>query len=130
MPLGHSAYPIALQTIVNALGSNRMPKSRIALLLNLVAPTRVGVYERLAERLELTILHGGMEGDRCSWRELPNEGASVRRVSGWQLLLTKSDRGREIDSWVLLMPGYVAELIREKPDANSSVELEETSTGR
>lgn len=52
------------------------------------------------------------------------------RASGWQVLLTRSDRGREIDNWVLHMPGYIAELIREKPDANSSVDLEETGTGR
>ena len=95
-----------------------MTKPRIALLVNLVAPTRVRVYERLATWVDLTILHGGMEGDRCSWTELPVEGASVRRVSGWQLLLTKSDRSRKIDNWFLhIEPGYIAELIREQPDA-------------
>jgi glycosyltransferase involved in cell wall biosynthesis len=95
-----------------------MTKPRIALLINLVAPTRVRVYERLATALDLIILHGEMESDRSSWEEMTVESARVRRVSGWQLSLTKSQRGEIFDHWFLhLEPGYITELIRERPDA-------------
>jgi glycosyltransferase involved in cell wall biosynthesis len=95
-----------------------MPKPRIALLINLVAPSRVGVYERLATALDLVILHGDMESDRGSWEEMTIESARVRRVSGWQLSLIKSQRGEIFDHWFLhIEPGYVTELIRERPDA-------------
>jgi glycosyltransferase involved in cell wall biosynthesis len=118
MPSGHSAYPIALQTSVNALGSNHMPKARIALLINLVAPARVGLYEHMAGWLDLAILHGGMESDRNLWGESRVQGACVRRVSGWQLSLDRSDRGQKIDHWFLhVEPGYIPELVRERPDA-------------
>jgi glycosyltransferase involved in cell wall biosynthesis len=95
-----------------------MSKPRIALLINLVAPSRVGVYERLAAALDLIILHGDMESDRSSWEEVTVESARVRRVSGWQFSLTKSQRGEIFDHWFLhLEPGYITELIRERPDA-------------
>ena len=95
-----------------------MSKPRIALLINLVAPSRVGVYERLATALDLIILHGDMESDRSSWEGVTVESARVRRVSGWQFSLTKSQRGEIFDHWFLhLEPGYITELIRERPDA-------------
>jgi glycosyltransferase involved in cell wall biosynthesis len=95
-----------------------MPKPKIAFLINLIAPSRVGVYERLATALDLIILHGGMESDRSSWEEVTVEAARVRRVSGWQLSLTKCEGGETFDHWFLhLEPGYITELIREQPDA-------------
>jgi glycosyltransferase involved in cell wall biosynthesis len=95
-----------------------MTKPRVAFLVNFVAPARVAVYERLAATLDLVILHGGMESNRTLWEEMPVEGASVRRVSGWQLSLDVSDRGQKIDHWYLhIEPGYITELVRERPDA-------------
>ena len=101
-----------------------MPKPKIALLVNLIAPSRVGVYERLAAALDLTILHGGMERNRDSWKEVKVEGACVRRVSGSPIILTKRNRGKAIDHWFLhLEPGYVTELIRGRPDAVITLEI-------
>lgn len=95
-----------------------MVKPRIALLINLVAPSRVGVYERLAAAWDLTILHGGMESDRGSWEEVTVESACVRRVSGWQLSMNKYEDGKVVDHWFLhLEPGYITELLRDRPDA-------------
>jgi len=94
------------------------PKLKIALQVNLVAPTRVALYERLAADMDLVILHGGMESDRSTWKELPVKGARVRRVRGWQLPLSKTDRGQKIDNWFLhIEPSYIVELLRERPDA-------------
>jgi glycosyltransferase involved in cell wall biosynthesis len=101
-----------------------MIKPKTALLVNLVAPSRVGGYERLAAALDLSILHGGMERNRDSWKELNVNGACVRRVSGWQMSMTKRDHGKEIDRWFLhLEPGYITELIRGRPDVVISFEM-------
>ncbi|HEY2645434.1 MAG TPA: glycosyltransferase [Candidatus Acidoferrales bacterium] len=95
-----------------------MPKPRIALLVNFIAPSRVAVYERLGTLLDLIILHGGPEKNRSSWNEITLEAARVRRVSGWQLSMTKRDKGKPIDHWFLhLEPGYIIELLRERPEA-------------
>jgi len=101
-----------------------MPKPRTALLVNLVAPARVGVYERLAQALDLVILHGGMEHNRASWKEVKVRGARARCVSGWQWLRTKRESGKAFDHRFLhLEPGYISELIRERPDAVISLEM-------
>ena len=91
-------------------------KSRIALLVNLVAPSRAGVYGHLAAALDLVILHGGMERNRKYWNNVEVNGVRGRRMAGWQLSLTK--RGAPFDHWFLhFEPGYIAGLIREHPDA-------------
>ena len=103
-----------------AIGSNPllMPKPRVALLVNLVAPSREGVYKHLAAALDLVILHGGMERNRNYWNKVQVNGACGRRMAGWQLSLTKREGGQAFDHWFLhLEPGYITELVREKPDA-------------
>ena len=101
-----------------------MPKPRIALLINLVAPSRVGVYERLAAAVELIILHGGTESNRGSWKKVEVKGASDRRIAGWLLSLTKREHGRVFDHWYLhIEPGYILELIRERPDGVITSEM-------
>jgi glycosyltransferase involved in cell wall biosynthesis len=101
-----------------------MPKPRIALLVNLIAPSRVGVYERLATALDLIILHGDMEHNRGSWKKLKVNGACNRRIAGWQLSLNKRERGEIFDRWFLhIEPGYITELLRERPDAVITFEM-------
>ncbi|HEY2645435.1 MAG TPA: glycosyltransferase family 4 protein [Candidatus Acidoferrales bacterium] len=95
-----------------------MPKPRIALLVNFIAPSRVGLYERLAASLDLTILHGDVEQNRYSWEKLKINGASDKRIIGWQFSLKKKERGEFFDYWFLhFEPGYIAELISKRPDA-------------
>jgi glycosyltransferase involved in cell wall biosynthesis len=101
-----------------------MPKPRIALLVNLIAPSRVALYERLAAALDLSILHGDMESNRDSWKQLKVNGASNRRIAGWQFSLDKREGGEIFDYWFLhLEPGYITELIRERPDAAITFEM-------
>ena len=71
-------------------------KPRIALLVNLVAPARVGVYSRLAEVFDLVILHGRMEQNRAFWDGKQIPGACLCRVWGWQLRLDKREQGQGI----------------------------------
>lgn len=95
-----------------------MPKPRTALLVNFVAPSRVRVYERIAAAMNLVILHGDVEYNRTSWKETKVNGASDKRVAGWQFSLNKRYRGKAIDRWfVHIEPGYISQLIRERPDA-------------
>lgn len=95
-----------------------MPKPRTALLVNFVAPNRVRVYERLAAAVDLIILHGDVECNRASWKETKVNGASDKRVAGWQFSLNKGRRGNAIDRWFLhIEPGYITQLVRERPDA-------------
>jgi glycosyltransferase involved in cell wall biosynthesis len=96
-----------------------MPKPKtVALLVNFVAPYRAGVYERLATALDLIILHADIEGNRPSWKEIKVKGARDKRVAGWQLRLSKRRRGEAVDHWFLhIEPGYITQLIRERPDA-------------
>src|SRR3981189_550273 len=101
-----------------------MVKPTITLLVNLVVPSRIGVYERVASALNLIILHGGMESNRDTWKEAHVHGACVRRVAGWQLPLTKRDNGKVIDHRYLhLEPGYITELVRRRPDAVITFEI-------
>src|ERR1700756_1321631 len=85
-----------------------MPKPRTALLVNLVAPSRVALYERLASALDLNILHGNMEANRGSWADVRVTGARSTRVAGWQLSMNKRISGRITDPWfVHIEPGYI-----------------------
>jgi glycosyltransferase involved in cell wall biosynthesis len=98
--------------------SPQMAKHKIALLINLIAPSREGVYERMAAAMDLTILHGDMERNRGSWKDVTVNGAASRRISGWQLSFQKRYQYKVIDHGFLhLEPGYITELIRERPDA-------------
>lgn len=95
-----------------------MPRPKTALLVNFVAPYRVRVYERLSAALDLLILHGDVECNRPSWKETKVKGARDKRVAGWQLQINKRRRGEGIVPWFLhIQPGYIAQLIRERPDA-------------
>lgn len=98
-------------------------KKKVFLLVNLVAPARIPVYTRLAERCDLSILHGKMEGNR-SWKELKVEGAEDGRVWGFHLTLDRRANGRVFDKWFLhIEPGYLFELFRRKPEAVITVEM-------
>jgi glycosyltransferase involved in cell wall biosynthesis len=101
-----------------------MRKPKIALLVNQISPSRVGVYERLASALNLIILHGEIEGNRDTWKTEKVNGASNRRIAGWQLSIDKHERGEIFDRWFLhLEPGYIIELIRERPDGVITFEM-------
>jgi glycosyltransferase involved in cell wall biosynthesis len=95
-------------------------KSRVALLINVIAPSRLGVYSGLAEHFELYIVHGGHEGHRRSWHELEKQipGAVVKEAWGWQLRAPRKASGRIIDhQHIHIRPGIIWNLLRIRPRA-------------
>ena len=98
--------------------ATRPPKPRLALLINLIAPGRVPVYEGLGEFFDLIVLHGGMESNRPTWKQVELKGVRSRRTWGFQFSLQKRNDGQIFDRWFLhVEPGYIFDLIRERPDA-------------
>jgi glycosyltransferase involved in cell wall biosynthesis len=94
-------------------------KMKLALLVNIIAPSRVALFAGLAEHFDLLILHGGMEANRDSWgdldKKLPN--ASVKRAWGWQLRIAKRVKGKFYDHRFLhITPGYIWHLLKFRPD--------------
>jgi glycosyltransferase involved in cell wall biosynthesis len=96
------------------------PKAKVALLLNMIAPARLGLYSFLAEQFDLLVLHGGTEANRDSWhnmdKELPN--AQVVRARGWQIQYGKKVSGVVFDQkFIHITPGFAWHLLRFQPDA-------------
>ncbi len=101
-----------------------MSKPTLAILVNLVAPTRIRLYEHLATAFDVHILHGAMEHNRRSWESPRVQGAEVRRVRGWQFQWTERINGRPFDSRFLHIElAYISELLRLRPDAVISLEM-------
>lgn len=104
-------------------------KKKVALLVNMIAPYRVPVYARLAEAFELSIFHGGMEGNRSSWQEdrLRVPGATTKRSWGFQVRLqpkASGSAGEVYDvQFVHLAPGYFLDLVRSAPEVVISNEM-------
>ena len=67
--------------------NNKTVRLKVALMVNIVAPSRVALYSGLAEHFNLLLLHGGTESNRESWddvgKKIPN--ADVRRAWGFQI---------------------------------------------
>ena len=98
-------------------------KPRVALLINLVSPYRRPVFARMAEQLNLTILHGAMECNR-PWRELPVPGTCDRTVAGWTLASMRRLHGSIYDQRFLhIEPGYIPALFRARPEAIVTTEI-------
>jgi glycosyltransferase involved in cell wall biosynthesis len=101
-------------------------KTRVALLLNIIAPSRLRLYSVLADHFDLLVLHGGAEANRDSWKglekALPN--AQVARAWGWQFHYAKKVAGEVFDEkFVHLAPGFALGLLRFRPDVVISNEM-------
>lgn len=95
-------------------------KTKVALLLNIIAPSRVRLYSLLADHFDLLILHGGTEANRDSWsnldRQLPN--ARVVRAWGWQMRHAKKMDGEVFDEkFIHITPGFASGLLKFRPQA-------------
>jgi glycosyltransferase involved in cell wall biosynthesis len=95
-------------------------KTKVALLLNIIAPSRIRLYSLLADHFDLLILHGGTEANRDSWsnldRQLPN--AQVVRAWGWQMRYAKKMDGEVFDEkFIHITPGFAWGLLRFRPQA-------------
>jgi glycosyltransferase involved in cell wall biosynthesis len=95
-------------------------KTKVALLLNIIAPSRIRLYSLLADHFDLLILHGGTEANRDSWsnldQQLPN--ARVVRAWGWQMRHAKKMDGEVFDEkFIHITPGFAWGLLRFRPQA-------------
>ena len=105
---------------------NPIPKKKLALLINIIAPARLGLYSYLAEHFDLLVLHGGTEANRDSWagleKQIPN--ARVVRAWGWQYRHLKKS-GKEVfdEKFIHFTPGFLTELLRFQPDVIISNEM-------
>ena len=102
------------------------PKLKLALLLNMISPARLGLYSALADEFDLMVLHGGREANRESWRDvekgLPH--ARVVRAWGWQIHHSKKLRGEAFDEkFIHVNPGFAWHLLRFNPDFVISNEM-------
>lgn len=98
-------------------------KRRVALLVNQISPYRIKLFQRLAEHFDLTILHGGMEGNRA-WKETAVEGAHSRKVAGWTLVFKQREEGKVFDRrYVHVEPGYITDLLLLRPEAIITSEI-------
>jgi glycosyltransferase involved in cell wall biosynthesis len=101
-------------------------KTKLALLMNIISPVRLGLYSILADQFDLMLLHGGMEANRDSWSgvEKTLANAQVVRAWGWQIHYVKKVRGEAFDEkFIHLTPGFAWHLLRFRPDVVISNEM-------
>jgi glycosyltransferase involved in cell wall biosynthesis len=101
-------------------------KTKLALLVNTIAPSRLRIFSILADQFDLLILHGGKESNRDTWRNLeraiPN--ARVVKAWGWQIRLEKKVQGEAFDTkFIHITPGFAWHLLHFRPQAVLSNEM-------
>jgi glycosyltransferase involved in cell wall biosynthesis len=106
--------------------NNKTERLKVALMVNIVAPSRVALYSGLAEHFNLLLLHGGTENNRESWedvgKKIPN--ADVRWAWGFQIRKMQKSNGKVFNpQFIHVTPGFVWHLIRFRPDAVISIEM-------
>ena len=110
-------------------GRDRAP--RVALLVNMVAPYRVALYDEIARYLDLDVLYSGHEDNRVGWEGADRrlERARARRVWGWVFKRKRPSIGRpgSVRHWDLrylhISPGYGIDLVRSRPAAIITCEM-------
>jgi len=93
-------------------------KFKLALLINMIAPARIPVYEGLGRQFDLLVLHGGTESNRDAWGNLDEmlPSATVKRAWGWQIPIVKREKGKIVDRrYIHFTPGYLLHLLRFRP---------------
>lgn len=92
----------------------------VAILTNIIAPYRLPVYRVLAEQFHLSVLYSGWEDNRNFWRfnDIRDHRLRIKKAWGFCIKVLRKRHGRLFDYWYLhINPGFLAELIRLKPDA-------------
>jgi glycosyltransferase involved in cell wall biosynthesis len=105
---------------------NKPGRLKVALMVNVIAPSRLAFYSGLAEHFNLLLLHGGNESNRESWDDVGRKirNADVRRAWGFQIQKVQKANGKAFNPRFLhITPGFVWHLIRFWPDAVISIEM-------
>jgi glycosyltransferase involved in cell wall biosynthesis len=101
-------------------------KIKLALLLNMISPSRLPLYSALADQFDLLVLHGGKEANRDSWNGLEQAlpRAKVVRAGGWQIRYARKMNGEVFDEkFIHITPGFLWHLLRFQPDVIISNEM-------
>lgn len=81
------------------------PRPRVAVLLNLVAPYRAALFDRLSKAWDLHVLWTGWEDNRGAWpRAYPSRAWSLRKVPGWVFRRSQRTEGRQFHTEYLHVP--------------------------
>ncbi len=105
---------------------------RVALLVNLVAPYRVALYDEIARYVDLEVLFSGHEDNRVGWEKayLGLTRAHAQRVAGWVLKRKRPATDgpprsgeRSVGRYLHISPGYFVDLARYRPDAIVTSEM-------
>jgi glycosyltransferase involved in cell wall biosynthesis len=101
-------------------------RPKVAVLVNMLAPSRIPVYAGLSAHFDLLVLHGGTESNRDSWHglesALPN--AQIIQAWGWQIPIARNVKGQVFDKqYMHITPGYIWHLLRFRPHAVISNEM-------
>lgn len=99
---------------------------KVALLLNIIAPYRVPVYERIAREFDLRIIITGMEDNRMAWETAFEEPVKdlIHKARGFTIRKKVQSGNGVYDFRYLHIPlGGMAELKRFNPDAIISSEM-------
>jgi glycosyltransferase involved in cell wall biosynthesis len=105
---------------------NKPGRLKVALMVNVIAPSRLAFYSGLAEHFNLLLLYGGNESNRESWGDVGRKirNADVRRAWGFQIQKVQKANGKAFNPQFLhITPGFVWHLIRFWPDAVISIEM-------
>lgn len=106
--------------------NNDSGRLKVALLLNIIAPSRIAFYSGLAGQFNLLVLHAGKESNRESWdgmgAKIPN--AEVRQAWGFQIRKQRKANGKAYNPTFLhITPGFAWHLARFRPDVVISIEM-------
>jgi glycosyltransferase involved in cell wall biosynthesis len=101
-------------------------KTKLALLINMIAPYRLPLFSALADQFDFMLLHGGKEANRDTWSDLEDAlpNAKVVRAWGWQVRHARKINGKVFDEkFIHITPGFAWHLLRFKPDLVVSNEM-------
>jgi glycosyltransferase involved in cell wall biosynthesis len=99
---------------------------KVALMVNVIAPSRLALYSGLAEHFNLLLLHGGTESNREYWDDLGSKipRADVRRAWGFQIRMVQKEKGKAFNpQFIHFTPGFIWQLFRFRPDIVISIEM-------
>lgn len=95
------------------------PRQRLAIMVNVVAPYRLPVYEYLARSFDVFVLHGGAESNRA-WEEASSRNPHLRIKKTWSFKLNAKKKiksgGVQDQQFIHFNLGAIWDLARFRPD--------------
>ena len=97
--------------------SINLPRKKLAILTNLIAPYRVPIYLHLAKSFDTLLLHGGTEPNR-HWKTETLPSLKTRKVWTLQIPIRKHTgvSGISDTAYLHLSPGLLFRLLSFRPD--------------